>query len=159
LATQLRALMTAWIRNTANRGPSVPPLDLALVTSSLSPVVNSSDNYQHSGGTPTSPLFSPEEAPNAHQGANTAGSAPSRNLEGTICWSYIIVASMIVVTPSSRSPAHGGLVVQHSVLYSHPGPQRRHPAPATPNHLVDRTSVRLLPNFHSYLHIWIHHWL
>ncbi|KAF9504899.1 hypothetical protein BS47DRAFT_599408 [Hydnum rufescens UP504] len=95
LATQLRALMTAWMRNTANRGPFVPPLDLTLVTLSVSPIVNSA-NYQHWDDTPI-PLFPEVEAHNSHQG-NTAGSAPSRNHEDTICWSYIIAVAMIVVT-------------------------------------------------------------
>ncbi|KAF9504903.1 hypothetical protein BS47DRAFT_1368460 [Hydnum rufescens UP504] len=74
-ATQVRALMTTWIRNPANRRPSVTPLDLILVTSPPPPTVN----YQHSGGTPVPPLFSPQGAHNSHQDAHTAGPGSSDN--------------------------------------------------------------------------------
>ncbi|KAF9513487.1 hypothetical protein BS47DRAFT_1382493, partial [Hydnum rufescens UP504] len=60
------------------------PLDLALVISSLSLAVNSSDNDQHPVDTTTSPLFLPEETHNSHQGAHTAGPAPSYNQTSTI---------------------------------------------------------------------------
>ncbi|KAF9504900.1 hypothetical protein BS47DRAFT_599997 [Hydnum rufescens UP504] len=87
---RVRALIKEWISNRANRGPSVPPLDVTRVMPSLlsSPVANPAI-HQYSDGTPNSPSWAV-----IAQHDNTAGPAPSHNHESTI-YQY---------TPLSSSP-------------------------------------------------------